>query len=61
MVHRLLPFIDNSKGIQTSLMITCVPALPVAQAEVVAERQNSAVHVLHAGCGEDSRLLPGPE
>lgn len=33
----------------------------VAQTEVIAERQDSAVHVLHAGWGEDSCVLPDTE
>lgn len=43
------------------LTFTCVPAYLVAQTEVIAERQDSAVHVLHAGWGEDSRVLPDTE
>lgn len=46
---------------QEATVSTRLPALLAAQVEVVSEGKGSAVHVLHAGGGEDCSVLPDTE
>lgn len=54
---------EGLTGVHSRLLpaFTCVPAELTAQVKVIAEGQGSAVHVLHTGRGEDSRVLPDTE